>query len=661
MEGGRDSTFAPGGEVCISGRLIEQDAAGSWSVRLMDGSVVTVGETALQRVDAAAAVRQRVDSGETQASTKSPFSLFRKTAAAVQSAASQDAVKVAPVKQAAAERGAQLRHHAEPVKEAVAEQAAHLRQFLGSGSTAETAVPPVRERRRLSVGTIAEAFVSHAENFFDADHARIMQLDRQSITEMLGSSSSASIGSDPDDAMTSFKSKSTSGSGLNLNFEEEGLGYTCRKSLKPESPNQDAWFVVRVLGDFSMYGVLDGHGKAGHHVADFVRTNLPKLFIQDERFRQDHVDVAAVCVDAFEAMQRLILAASRRGTLGAEMSGTTATIIIHDHRRHQLTVAHVGNCTACLVKRSPAKARVLTRDHKPDLEDERARIERSGGRVVFDGYANHRVYRGDARYPGLKISRSLGGVVSREAGIIATPEVSVHSLGADDHALLLCSDGVWEFVAAEEACEMVTAFPAEQAMRAAENLAKESWDRWIREEGGAVVDDITVLLVHFGEHPRIVTCEVEASVDTKGGFSVSCTALGGEVLAVIQAPPQAGVAWLRAAIAERLEEAPTGLRLVLADGARMLADDEPLAPLMRVSDETRPLLDTPAVQPPAVDCGTQPPAAGDAAAPDTAAAAADDATPAAPDTTASTADDASPAAADATPPGDSRDNRGCGC
>lgn len=33
-----------------------------------------------------------------------------------------------------------------------------------------------------------------------------------------------------------------------------------------------------------------------------------------------------------------------------------------------------------------------------------------------------------------------------------------------------------------------------EAMESATDLAKEAWDRWIREEGGHVVDDITVVL-----------------------------------------------------------------------------------------------------------------------------------------------------------------------
>ena len=67
----------------------------------------------------------------------------------------------------------------------------------------------------------------------------------------------------------------------------------------------------------------------------------------------------------------------------------------------------------------------------------------------------------------------------------------------EDNTLLLCSDGVWEFVTAQESVQFVQKISAEKAQQAADALAKESWDRWIREEGGAVVDDITVVLIYL--------------------------------------------------------------------------------------------------------------------------------------------------------------------
>lgn len=85
----------------------------------------------------------------------------------------------------------------------------------------------------------------------------------------------------------------------------------------------------------------------------------------------------------------------------------------------------------------------------------------------------------------------------QDCGISAEPEIEERDLQPEDKILLVCSDGVWEFIRPTEAVLIVNEFPPEKAMFGAERLAKEAWDRWIKEEGGAVVDDITVILVYL--------------------------------------------------------------------------------------------------------------------------------------------------------------------
>merc|ERR1719386_110421 len=102
----------------------------------------------------------------------------------------------------------------------------------------------------------------------------------------------------------------------------------------------------------------------------------------------------------------------------------------------------------------------LTWDHKPEVKEEKIRIEKAGGRVVFDGYANHRVYAKAGRYPGLNMSRALGDLMGHtDAGISAEPSVKCHDLVAEDKTIILCSDGVWEFITDPEAVDIVAAFP----------------------------------------------------------------------------------------------------------------------------------------------------------------------------------------------------------
>merc|ERR1712217_1013982 len=112
--------------------------------------------------------------------------------------------------------------------------------------------------------------------------------------------------------------------------------------------------------------------------------------------------------------------------------------------------------------------------------------------------ANHRIYAKNARYPGLNMSRCLGDLMGhQDCGVSAEPEIKEHQISDLDHVLLLCSDGVWEFIQPDEACAIIKDFTAENAAKAADALAKEAWDRWIKEEGGSVVDDITVVLVYL--------------------------------------------------------------------------------------------------------------------------------------------------------------------
>merc|ERR1719373_387186 len=88
-----------------------------------------------------------------------------------------------------------------------------------------------------------------------------------------------SIGTGQDPGKTSFANKAMKQLGDSLDPTELGLGYTCRKGLKPESPNQDAWFVLK-LDSVSIYAVFDGHGQKGHDVSNFVKESLPKLIIR---------------------------------------------------------------------------------------------------------------------------------------------------------------------------------------------------------------------------------------------------------------------------------------------------------------------------------------------------------------------------------------------
>merc|ERR1719473_100683 len=179
----------------------------------------------------------------------------------------------------------------------------------------------------------------------EEDRGLVTNLNQQTIMQMIGDDGPGgrkfSIGSNTDQGKTSFANKSTQQAGDTVDPTKCGLGFTCRKGLKPESPNQDSWFVMKVDGNFAIYGVFDGHGQKGHDVSNFVKENLPKLIIKDPRFKT--ADMPQMLKDVFKKMQNLIVTADRMKKVSAQLSGTTATVAIHDFASNKLTIAHVAD------------------------------------------------------------------------------------------------------------------------------------------------------------------------------------------------------------------------------------------------------------------------------------------------------------------------------
>lgn len=372
-------------------------------------------------------------------------------------------------------------------------------------SSGQKDVPVSQQRRRLSIGQMdGETKYTEAE-ISDEDRGIITTLDEKNILEMLESNADDgrkfSIGSETDEELAkkeTYGEKKIARLGSPVDPNRSGIGFACKKGLKPESPNQDSWVVLK-LGDFSIYGVFDGHGKAGHRVSNFVKEALPKLIVKHKSFRTE--DMAEMLKEIYKRMQNMIVVATRMAKVEAHMSGCTTTVLIHDHAKNRLYVSWAGDSGACIGTKTGGEftSTQLTWDHKPDVEEERQRIERAGGRVVFDGYANHRVYAQNGAYPGLNMSRALGDLMGHaDAGISAEPTVKVYDIQPQDHVLIICSDGVWEFLPYDEAVRIVADFPASKAMEAAGRLAKEGWERWVDAEGGSVVDDITALVVYLG-------------------------------------------------------------------------------------------------------------------------------------------------------------------
>ncbi|KAL2510733.1 Protein phosphatase 2C family protein [Abeliophyllum distichum] len=92
-------------------------------------------------------------------------------------------------------------------------------------------------------------------------------------------------------------------------------------------------------------------------------------------------------------------------------------------------------------------AKELTRDHHPDRDDERSRVESFGGHISNWG--------GVARVNGqLAVSRAIGDIHFKSYGVISVPEVTDWlPLTVNDSYLVAASDGVFENLSPQDVCD----------------------------------------------------------------------------------------------------------------------------------------------------------------------------------------------------------------
>lgn len=145
--------------------------------------------------------------------------------------------------------------------------------------------------------------------------------------------------------------------------------------------------------------------------------------------------------------------------------------------------------------------RYLTTDHKPDMADERKRIEASGGSLAYlhggkpfirGGDFTMRQAKGD-RPMQLNYSRAFGGKDLKPYGLIAVPDVTQLEVTKADKLLILASDGLWDVVSADTAVKR-----AWESLRCGRDASVDLVDFALSEHDlKGTVDNVTVTVIFF--------------------------------------------------------------------------------------------------------------------------------------------------------------------
>jgi len=193
---------------------------------------------------------------------------------------------------------------------------------------------------------------------------------------------------------------------------------------------------------WGFFGVFDGHG--GSQCSSFVARRFVEEISAGKEPLSDANAVKDLCLN--------IDAEYLETGQGSGSTGTFAFVTAPEerHGRYRLCIGNVGDSRVLLGHKDGSMFEgsgtdgALTRDHKPDHPDERARIERTGGTVmnsvgvarVNGDLALSRAF-GDAKH------KATGGPSQEERPVTADPQVLSLECNSDDFLMLVC-DGISE-------------------------------------------------------------------------------------------------------------------------------------------------------------------------------------------------------------------------
>ena len=201
--------------------------------------------------------------------------------------------------------------------------------------------------------------------------------------------------------------------------------------------------VVCSRAGVTLAAVFDGHG--GDAAAEYCRLHLSTFVLSHWRDSLNGGEsggepaaaasmAASVLRSSFNSLHEGFLAGS-----SADDSGCTALVAIY--AADMLTIANAGDCQ-CHLWRGSELLR-LTNEHTAALPSERARVEAAGASVSTTS-------DGKLRAGGIiQVTRCIGDKPLRHLGLTSEPETHILPRTAEDKAIVMASDGLWDVMSSE--------------------------------------------------------------------------------------------------------------------------------------------------------------------------------------------------------------------
>lgn len=206
--------------------------------------------------------------------------------------------------------------------------------------------------------------------------------------------------------------------------------------------------------------VSDGDGRRGSAM-DKKHDSI------QSKYKTQNVDYKQLLEASFDELETNVLKLSQE--VGCRDGTTACTVTIVGDT---IYCANTGDSRAVLCRAGVPVP--LSTDHKPHNADERSRIVSAGGevhcvmtdRAAFCCFAAKKVPQGAERlWPGgFSVSRAIGDIDYKDLRrkkckvvnvLIHRPDITVTTISPDDQFIIIATDGLWDVVSNQVACELV--------------------------------------------------------------------------------------------------------------------------------------------------------------------------------------------------------------
>jgi len=199
------------------------------------------------------------------------------------------------------------------------------------------------------------------------------------------------------------------------------------------------------LNNISFIGVFDGHG--GKKVSHYLRNNLPNFFLNkfEKNIFAKNDSFTKYTNQVYNLLQNNL---KEKHPRAVEYCGSTACIGIHAKDKNNkdiLWIVNVGDSRAVLCNQN-GDAVQLCIDHKPNLPEEKKRIEMLGGKISYDG--------SDWRIKTLALSRAFGDLDCCPY-VTHLPNIYKYKINSKDKFVILACDGLWDVLSNQAAVEYI--------------------------------------------------------------------------------------------------------------------------------------------------------------------------------------------------------------